>query len=231
MLTDQAIVAALRAAPPRDGYRCSDVRAEGGVLGVTFSHSGAPSARLEVRLPSTGAPQWWLFAPPEDADDRVSQFLVWTDEEVHTDGLGDSRERLDVDGVSHVVPTNYGWQLSDPREHARLTVLAGPFGWHDGGRTTWPDGSRSVPAEWELEVDGERFLVSVRGSSTQVTWLTGPNPGYGFGGTLSSSAPGPAPDELAATNLRLRADDERMRSDLRSFLAEIDPDTGYVRDD
>ncbi len=231
MLTDEAIVAALQAAPPRDGYAVSDVRAEGGVLSLTFSHSGAPSARLEVRLPSTGAPQWWLYAPPEDAEAWVSQFLIWTDEEVLTGGLGDSRERIDVDDVSHVVAANHGWQLSDPREDARQTALAGPFGWHDGGRTQWPDGSLSVPAEREVEVDGERFLVSVRGTSTEVTWLTGPNPGYGFSSTLASSAPAPAPEELAAVNLRLRADDERMRSDLRSFLAEIDPETGYLRDD
>ncbi len=32
MLTDQAIVAAVRAAGPRDGYTISDVRAEDGVL-------------------------------------------------------------------------------------------------------------------------------------------------------------------------------------------------------
>ena len=226
MLTDHAIVAALEAAPARDGYAFSDVRAEEGVLSLTFSRSGAPSARLRVRLPSTGAPQWWLYAPPEDADDWALQFLVWTDEEVHTDGLGDSRERVDVDGVSHVVPTNYGWQRADPRQHARFTALAGPFGWHDGGRTAWPDGSVSVPAERELEVDDERFLISVRGSTTVITWLTGPNLGYGF----SSALGGSAPEGLAARNAAHAADDERMRRELRSFLAEIDPETGYLGD-
>lgn len=162
MLTDQAIVAAMRSAPARDGYTVSDVRAEDGVLGVTFSHSGAPSARLRVRLPSTGAPQWWLYAPPEDAADWVSQFFVWTDEEVLTGGLGDSRARIDVDGESHVVAANYGWQLSDPREHARFTALAGPFGWHDGGGWRWPDGSLAEPAERETDVDGERSSVRTR---------------------------------------------------------------------
>jgi len=230
VLTDQAIVAAFHAAGPRDGYTVSDVRAEDGVLGLTFAHAGAPSARLRVRLPSTGAPQWWLFAPPEDADDWVSQFFVWADEEVLTGGLGDSRARVDVDGESHVVAVNYGWQLSDPREHVRLTALAGPFGWHDGGRSTWTDGSVSVPAERELEVDGERFLVSVRGGATEVTWLTGPNPGYGFSSVLASSGP-TTPEERAEANARLGSDDERMHGELRSFLAEIDPETGYLRDD
>ncbi|QKS21650.1 hypothetical protein HUN58_18495 [Curtobacterium sp. Csp1] len=209
MLTDQAIVAALRAAPPRDGYRCSDVRAEGGVLGVTFSHSGAPSARLEVRLPSTGAPQWWLFAPPEDADDWVSQFLVWTDEEVHTDGLGDSRERLDVDGVSHVVPTNYGWQLSDPREHARLTVLAGPFGWHDGGRTTWPDGSRSVPAAGQQHAGHVADRAEPRLRLRRDALVLRP-------GTSARRARCHEPPAVRGR----RADAQRPH-----------PDTGYVRDD
>lgn len=230
MLTDQAIVAAVRAAGPRDGYTISDVRAEDGVLGLTFAHAGAPSARLLVRLPSTGAPQWWLFAPPKDAADWVSQFFIWTDEEVLTGGLGDSRARIDVGGVSHVVAANHGWQLSDPREHDRITALAGPFGWHDGGRSTWTDGSVSVPAERELEVDGERFLVSVRGGTTEVTWLTGPNPGYGFSSSLASSGT-TQPDELAAVNARLRSDDERIRDELRSFLADVDPETGYLRDD
>ncbi len=139
----------------------------------------------------------------EDAADWVSQFFVWTDEEVLTGGLGDSRARIDIDGVSHVVAANHGWQLSDPREHDRFTALAGPFGWHDGGRSTWTDGSVSVPAERELEVDGERFLVSVRGGTTEVTWLTGPNPATGSPSSLASSGT-TQPDELAAVNARLR---------------------------
>ncbi len=133
MIIDDAIVAAFRTARPRDGYVVTDVLAEDGVLSVTCT-DGTSSARLRVGLPSSGAPQWWLYMPAEDATDWVGQFLIWTDEEVQTSGLGPSRVRVDVDGVSHVIAENYGWRVTDPVEHARLHALAGPYGWHDVGR-------------------------------------------------------------------------------------------------
>jgi hypothetical protein len=71
------------------------------------------------------------------------------------------------------------------------------------------------PASFILAVDGERFGVRRFGDDgTAYDWLSGPNKGYGFG---SSGAPG-------------RPVDEQMRS-IRAFLAMIDPDTGYIRDD
>ena len=68
---------------------------------------------------------------------------------------------------------------------------------------------------FELEVDGEVFEVvysSTRGSS--YAWLSGPNAGYGFG----SSGPKPA-----------TLDDHRAA--IRSFLEQIDPETGYIGPD
>jgi hypothetical protein len=62
-----------------------------------------------------------------------------------------------------------------------------------------------------LEVDGETFAVRSRGGGYDYDWLSGPNQGYGFG----SSGGGDASLEA-----HLRG--------IRSFLAMIDPATGYI---
>lgn len=65
-------------------------------------------------------------------------------------------------------------------------------------------------------VDGETFSVHVRVDGTHdFGWLSGPNSGYGF----SSGYPA----ACAPT-------DEMIEHDLRTFLAMIDPRTGYVAD-
>ena len=65
-----------------------------------------------------------------------------------------------------------------------------------------------------LEVDGERFAVRPDGrGGTGYTWLTGPNPGYGFGVS-------PTPTSL-----------EDHLQNVRDFLAAVDPGTGYLEDD
>ena len=66
-----------------------------------------------------------------------------------------------------------------------------------------------------LEVDGEMFAL--RGNEfggTDYAWLSGPNPGYGFGMS-------PTPD--------LSLDEHR--ENIRDFLAMVDPTTGYIEDD
>ncbi len=66
-----------------------------------------------------------------------------------------------------------------------------------------------------LEVDGEMFVVrSNEFGGTDYTWLSGPNPGYGFGVS-------PTP------NLSL---DEHTEN-IRGFLDIVDPTTGYIEDD
>lgn len=63
-----------------------------------------------------------------------------------------------------------------------------------------------------LVVDGERFEVTPRAGREQTydyRWLSGPNPGYGFSSTVT-----------------LTEDDHVAQ--IRGFLAEIDPETGYL---
>jgi hypothetical protein len=69
-----------------------------------------------------------------------------------------------------------------------------------------------------LQVDGELFSIIQRPGEPGVydfTWLSGPNPGYGF--TMGTSDRGP----LSTKTLEEAA---------RGFLAEIDPETGYLGD-
>jgi hypothetical protein len=74
-----------------------------------------------------------------------------------------------------------------------------------------PDGD-AAPAAY-LECDGERFeLRADPAGGTQYTWLSGPNPGYGFGASPTTG------------------DVEQHRANIRGFLAMIDPRTGYIGD-
>jgi hypothetical protein len=66
-----------------------------------------------------------------------------------------------------------------------------------------------------VEVDGETFALRPNTfGGTDYTWLSGPNPGYGFGVS-------PTPD------LSL---DEHTEN-IRDFLSLVDPTTGYIEDD
>jgi len=69
-------------------------------------------------------------------------------------------------------------------------------------------------SSYTLEVDGELFGLRSDGQGgTDYTWLSGPNKGYGFG-------LGPMPDQSL----------EAHRGNIRTFLAQIDPTTGYIED-
>lgn len=89
------------------------------------------------------------------------------------------------------------------------------------------DGAPPVPAVYRgtagspgamlftLEVDGERFAIRrAGGGGTGYDWLSGPNEGYGF---RSSGTPNRPVEE--------------HREHIRTFLAMIDPNTGYIGDD
>ena len=79
---------------------------------------------------------------------------------------------------------------------------------------TDPEADLGSAATVTLDVDGETFSLSPdRHDGTTYTWLSGPNPGYGFG--LS-----PTPD----------ATEDEHRAHIRDFLAGIDPSTGYLRE-
>lgn len=74
---------------------------------------------------------------------------------------------------------------------------------------------RPGPVVVTLEVDGELFAVRRAGDGgTSYDWLSGPNDGYGFGSSAT-------PDRSM----------EAHRRSIRTFLAQIDPATGYIGDD
>ena len=67
-----------------------------------------------------------------------------------------------------------------------------------------------------MVVDGEQFDVRQRRgrqSEYEFTWVSGPNPGYGFTSAGSDGRP---------------ATREELENDIRSFLAQIDPGTGFI---
>jgi hypothetical protein len=76
------------------------------------------------------------------------------------------------------------------------------------------DGTADVTS-LTLEVDGEMFALRPNEfGGTDYAWLSGPNPGYGFGASPTSG-------------LSL---DEHIEN-IRGFLAVVDPTTGYIGDD
>ena len=69
----------------------------------------------------------------------------------------------------------------------------------------------------ELVVDGERFVVTRRAGSSST---------YDFAWTSHSASYGFS----IATNADWNPDRAELAEQIRSFLAEIDPKTGYLRD-
>lgn len=75
-----------------------------------------------------------------------------------------------------------------------------------------------APDHGELIVDGENFDVSYDVSQPgayHLTWLTGPNPGYGF-------------TTRATSHTRMAR--QQLIDQIRGFLQQIDPGTGYIED-
>ena len=82
-------------------------------------------------------------------------------------------------------------------------------------------GTRPAPAQepapvlLTLHVDSEVFtLRAAEHGGTHYDWVSGPNPGYGF----TCSAPPDVPEA-------------EHRDAVRSFLAQVDPRTGYLAED
>jgi hypothetical protein len=111
-------------------YGVHDIRVTPGRLDIQIVQRDGHSARLELSLPSSGEPPFWIYAPAADAEDWVQQLLVSIDEEVSTRGLASGRARVERDGKSYVQATPYGWRMSDPDEHERLLTAAGHRGWN-----------------------------------------------------------------------------------------------------
>ena len=82
----------------------------------------------------------------------------------------------------------------------------------------------SAPA-MRLSCDGEMFeLRPERSGGTHYTWLSGPNPGYGF--TVSAII------EVTEAGISSRENPniEQHETHIRNFLSMIDPKTGYIED-
>jgi hypothetical protein len=95
-------------------------------------------------------------------------------------------------------------------------------------RSPGADDDPAVPADYRgtdgrlgpvllvLDVDGERFAIRRDAwgqDGTDYDWLTGPNKGYGFSSSATTSRPM-----------------DEHREDIRVFLAMISPATGYIGD-
>ena len=100
---------------------------------------------------------------------------------------------------------------------------AGSF---DHAQVNPADREAPVPARWtnstvysqemRVEVDGELFVISIRPDRPgqyDFSWVSGPNPGYGFSSSTSEDG---------------SLTDAQVRAAIRGFLAQIDPDTGYI---
>jgi hypothetical protein len=73
-----------------------------------------------------------------------------------------------------------------------------------------------VEASIQIEVDGEVFgIVGRRDRPGQYdyTWISGPNPGYGFSVASSDGRPSTMADHETA---------------IHDFLSQVDPTTGYI---
>ena len=109
-----------------------------------------------------------------------------------------------------------------PAGHVADDDVVKPFYPDDGDLD--PEAVPGVAPETEIEsdvlpftlvVDGEVFAIGPdKRGGTDYTWLSGPNPGYGFG--LSPTR-----------DLSL----DEHRENVREFLADIDPTTGHLKED
>lgn len=82
------------------------------------------------------------------------------------------------------------------------------------GMDSGPEGVPG-PVLFILDVFGERFAVRrAWDGGSAYDWLSGPNRGYGFGSSGTPHRPR-----------------ESHRESIRTFLAQIDPATGYIGDD
>lgn len=69
-----------------------------------------------------------------------------------------------------------------------------------------------------MTVDGEVFVVRERPDAPgtyDFAWETAPVPPYGF---------------MLASSDRSRSSDEQLRESIRDFLAQVDPETGFIED-
>ncbi|MCQ8188916.1 hypothetical protein [Streptomyces rugosispiralis] len=71
-------------------------------------------------------------------------------------------------------------------------------------------------SQWTLKVDGERFDVAERPDEPgtyDFTWLTGPDPGYGFTTRVHGAG---------------SLSERELRDSARDFLGQVNPATGHI---
>ena len=75
-----------------------------------------------------------------------------------------------------------------------------------------------APDRQRLSVQGETFEVvydAQQPGTYHFAWLSGPNPGYGFS---------------SRTSTQTRVAQQDLIDDAINFLAQVDPQTGYIED-
>jgi hypothetical protein len=79
-----------------------------------------------------------------------------------------------------------------------------------------------------MTVDGEVFDIrpNETGTGHHFDWVSGPDPSYGFSTGMPTIFVPVGEDGVARTE----ADDTFFAQQIREFLAQIDPETGYIGD-
>lgn len=96
--------------------------------------------------------------------------------------------------------------------------------------------SENDPMEYPLRlvVDGETFVVTedlTQPGSYDYQWLSGPNPGYGFGESLAVLHEPDGPSGQPWISHDHRATLEEHEEAARNFLEQVDPATGFIADE
>lgn len=86
------------------------------------------------------------------------------------------------------------------------------------------------PPAHRLEVDGEVFEVrpSEHQQGFDVDWVSGPNAGYGSSCGVQATAAAASADAVSGEVPAI--EDRDLVASIRSFLRQIDPQTGYLAD-
>ena len=74
------------------------------------------------------------------------------------------------------------------------------------------------PTPQMIEVDGEQFRVTVEGDNASYDWLSGKVDGYGFSLAVMGASRFTFPREFHV-------------SQIKQFLADVDPETGLLPED
>jgi len=182
---------------------------------------GSPELDIAVRG-ADGTPRRWTPIWVVRANDRV-YVRSWHRRDTGWFGAAvrSLRARIRVPGLeADAVVTDLGDAPADLRDSIDA-AYRDKYG--DSGSASMIGASAAATTlrldpEPLIDVDGEVFRVvasAERPGQYDYTWVSGPNPGYGFSG--------------ASSDRREPTESEHEES-VREFLAQIDPATGYLAD-